>query len=293
MVRCRWCGTVVPVTHDLSTRDLSAGAPSVDVVAHRGFSGPEPEQTRAAYVAAIELARRREVAIGLECDVHLSADSQLVCLHDLDLRRTAGRAEAARDLTIGQLKDVDFGSWHTPEPAAAQRELVTLAELFELVADARAEGVEVSAVVETKHPNPAGLEVEQQLLRLLGEFGWTGPQAPVRVITFNAAAHPVIAQAGVPRSYLIDDPVTNPGGGGLDVSDGSLPPEAVGADAIGASLRLLKSDPDYAARIAANGLAPHVWTVNEPADIDHCLGLGVRAVTSNWPDRVLDALAAG
>lgn len=287
----------------MSDAFLNEASTAVEVVAHRGFSGPEPEQTRAAYVAAIDLARRREVPITLECDVHLSADDELICLHDLDLARTAGRSAAARDLTVGQLKDVDFGCWHTPEPTAAQRELITLNELFELVAAARAEGVDVSVAVETKHPNPAGLDVEQHLRTLLTAYGWLGEDpaaadfqsigaaAPVRLITFYDRAIAAFDGTGLRRSWLVDDPVANPGGGGLDVSDGSLPPAAAGADAIGASLRLLKADPDYARRVTAGGHAPHVWTANEPADIHHCLDLGVGAVTSNWPDRVFDVLA--
>lgn len=288
----------------VSEASANAARPTIEVVAHRGFSGPEPEQTRAAYVAAIDLARRREVPITLECDVHFSADDELICLHDLDLSRTAGRTVAARDLTVGQLKDVDFGGWHTPEPTAAQRELITLPELFDLVAAARTEGVEVSLAVETKHPNPLGLDVEKRLRALLIAYGWLGDDpsapdfarrgaaAPVRLISFYDQALAEFDGTGLRRSWVVDDPVRNPRAGGMDVSDGSTPPGATGADAIGASLRLLKADPGYVRRVLAGGRAPHVWTVNEPADIDHCLDLGVRAVTSDWPDRVFDALAA-
>lgn len=266
------------------------------MVAHRGFSGPEPEQTRAAYVAAIDLARRHEAPITLECDVHLSADDELICLHDLDLARTGGREVAARDLTIARLKDVDFGSWHTPEPTRAQRELLTLAELFDLVAAARADGVEVSLAVETKHPNPAGLEVEQRLRTLLAGYGWLGDDpfgvAPVRMISFFDRAIGALDDTGLHRSWVVSDPASGPGSSGLDVSDGSLPPAAAGADAIGASQRLLKSDPGYARRVIERGHELQAWTTNEPADITYCLDVGARAITSDWPDRVFEVLAA-
>ena len=51
--------------------------------------------TKAAYQAAIEWAYETEIPLGLECDVHFSADDELICLHDLTLDRTStssGRA---------------------------------------------------------------------------------------------------------------------------------------------------------------------------------------------------------
>ena len=54
------------------------------VVAHRGASHENAEHTLGAYIAALEAG-----ADGLECDVRLTADGHLVCVHDRDLRRTA------------------------------------------------------------------------------------------------------------------------------------------------------------------------------------------------------------
>ena len=54
------------------------------VVAHRGASHDNAEHTLGAYVAALD-----DGADGLECDVRLTADGHLVCVHDRDLRRTA------------------------------------------------------------------------------------------------------------------------------------------------------------------------------------------------------------
>ena len=59
------------------------------IVAHRGFSGRQPEMTRAAYRAAIDWSAKTGIELGLECDVHFSADDQLICLHDLSVKRTS------------------------------------------------------------------------------------------------------------------------------------------------------------------------------------------------------------
>ena len=55
------------------------------VIAHRGSSAAVAEHTVGAYRQAIT-----EGADGLECDVRLSADGELVCLHDRTLERTGG-----------------------------------------------------------------------------------------------------------------------------------------------------------------------------------------------------------
>ncbi|WP_278258128.1 glycerophosphodiester phosphodiesterase family protein [Nocardioides convexus] len=56
------------------------------VVAHRGASHEIAEHTLGAYTAALDTG-----AGGLECDVRLTADGHLVCVHDRDLRRTAAK----------------------------------------------------------------------------------------------------------------------------------------------------------------------------------------------------------
>lgn len=245
------------------------------MIAHRGWSGRHPEQSRAAYAAAIDLAARTGRRLGLECDVHLSADDRLVCLHDLDLARTGGLPVAARALTVARLKAVDIGSWKLGADATPdQRELVTLDELLAMVAEARERGVDVSAVVETKHPNPCGTGVERALAALLEERGWVGADAPVRMISFDPAAVHAFATLlpEVPRSQLeFPTPWV----------------DGVQASAIGPWLGMVRRDPGLVRRAHDAGLEVHVWTVDDPADIAFCLELGVDAITSDHPDLVL------
>ena len=88
--------------------------------------------------------------------MHFSADDQLICLHDLSVDRTSTSHGPAYERTLAELQTLDFGSWKVRRPRADQRTLITLAELLELTADARARGVDVSLAIETKHPNPRG-----------------------------------------------------------------------------------------------------------------------------------------
>jgi glycerophosphoryl diester phosphodiesterase len=56
------------------------------IYAHRGSSGNNPEMTRSAYEVAI-----KEGADGFECDVRLSRDGEIVCIHDATTGRIAGK----------------------------------------------------------------------------------------------------------------------------------------------------------------------------------------------------------
>ena len=150
------------------------------LVAHRGFSSRHPEATRAAYQAAIDWAHETEIPLGLECDVHFSADDELICLHDLTLDRTSTSTGPAYERTVAELKLLDFGSWTVPDPRPEQRELITLRELMIMVRDARQDRIPVSIVIETKHPNERGRAVEERVAAMLAEFGWDQPGSPVR-----------------------------------------------------------------------------------------------------------------
>src|SRR5690349_20493734 len=79
------------------------------VVAHRGASYENADHTLGGYVAALDAG-----AEGSECDVRLTADGHLVCVHDRDLRRTAGRRDAISTLELAELEKLDVASWKNP-----------------------------------------------------------------------------------------------------------------------------------------------------------------------------------
>jgi glycerophosphoryl diester phosphodiesterase len=234
--------------------------------------------TRAAYRAAIEWATASGVELGLECDVQFSADDQLVCLHDLNLQRTAGRPDRPVDLTVAQLKRLDFGSWVRMSPDPEERELVTLDELLSMTAEARAAGARVSLAIETKHPNPRALDVEDRLAEMLVERGWHRPGSPVRVITGSVASLDRLALLlpELPKSLLI----------WRDLQrwwDQEVPD---GVSAVGVKLALLRLQPDFARHIREQGREVHVFTVNHPDDVRYCRELGVTAFTTDCPPEV-------
>jgi glycerophosphoryl diester phosphodiesterase len=253
------------------------------LVAHRGFSSRHPEQTRAAYQAAIEWAHETEIPLGLECDVHFSADDELICLHDLTLDRTSTSTGPAFERTVAELKLLDFGSRSVPDPEPEQRELITLRELMIMVRDARQDRIPVNLVIETKHPNQRGRAVEERVAAMLAEFGWDEPGSPAELVSFSIKALRRFGWLlpGLKRTLLVENDLGR-------WRDGKLPD---GVGVIGPELALIKEDPEFVERSRQRGHYVHVWTVNEPDDIRFCRDLGVSTITTDDPDRVAAVLA--
>ncbi|CAL9493307.1 glycerophosphodiester phosphodiesterase [Streptomyces sp. enrichment culture] len=259
----------------------------VQVVAHRGASEDAPEHTLAAYRKAIE-----DGADALECDVRLTADGHLVCVHDRRVNRTSNGRGAVSALELADLAALDFGSWKRgqEEPDWETRpedpedtSVLTLERLLELVADA---GRRVELAIETKHPTRWAGQVEERLLHLLKRFGLDAPASPeesqVRVMSFSARSlHRVRAAAPtLPTVYLMQ--FVSP-----RLRDGRLP---AGVRIAGPSIRIVRSHPSYVERLKRAGHQVHVWTVNEPEDVGLCLDLGVDAIITNRPRAVVDLL---
>ena len=279
---CR-CVTVASPGRDiLAAVSDEVSTPPV-LIAHRGFSSRHPEMSRAAYQAAIDWAYETEIPLGLECDVHFSADDELICLHDLTLDRTSTSSGPAYQRTVAELKQVDFGARWVSDPEPEQRELVTLRELMIMVRDARRDHVPVSLVIETKHPNDRGREVEERVAAMLAEFGWDHRGAPVRLLSFSVKAVRRFGWLlpGLERTLLIEDDLGR-------WREGKLPD---GVRVVGPALALIKEDPEFVKRSLHRGHQVHAWTVNEPDDIRFCRDLGVIGFTTDYPDRVASILA--
>jgi glycerophosphoryl diester phosphodiesterase len=270
-------------------RDTPGPRPTVQVVAHRGASRDAPEHTLAAYRKAIE-----DGADALECDVRLTADGHLVCVHDRRVNRTSNGRGAVSALELAELAALDFGSWRddadpfeAPDhDAAVERgSVLTLERLLELVTETDRR---VDLAIETKHPTRWAGQVEERLLATLERFDLTRPdpndakRPRVRVMSFSARSlRRVHAGApGLPTVFLMTYVTPRH-------RDGRLP---AGVGIAGPSIRMLRANPGYVARAHRAGQGVHVWTVDEPQDVELCVRLGVDAVITNRPREVLAQL---
>lgn len=240
------------------------------VVAHRGASAHEPEQTLAAYQRALA-----DGAGGLECDVRLSADGHLVCVHDRRVDRTSSGRGAVGALSLETLRGLDFG---------AGQGVLTLHALLELIAGSRQAP---TLFVETKHPARAGGNVEAKLITELAARGLTKPREKTRpkvvLMSFSArAVYEFRRRAPLVPTVLLLSSLRLVG------QDGSLPGWV---DIAGPDVELLRHDPDYVRRARAHGHATYCWSVDAPADVRLCRDLGVDYVATDDPGNTARLLA--
>lgn len=269
-------------------RERAGSASRPQVVAHRGASHDHPEHTLGAYLRAIDAG-----ADALECDVRMTADGHLVCVHDRRVDRTSSGRGKVSTLELATLEGLDWASWKLAHDPAAGGEipdrdhgrLLTLRRLLSAVADC---GRWIEVAVETKHPTRYAGLVEQELLDVLEYFGWARPRpgeaSRVRVMSFSPRALQRVraASPGMPLVLLLDRMP-------IRWRDGSLP-RGVGTAGVG--VHLLRRYPEYVVRLHVAGHAVHVWTVDEPDDVVRCLDAGVEAIITNRPDAVLEQLHA-
>lgn len=233
------------------------------VIAHRGSTQSHPEHTLAAYQRAIE-----EGADLLECDVRLTADGHLVCVHDRRIDRTSDGRGVVSAKTLAQLRRWDFGT--------GSESVLRLEELIELVLGADRQ---VGLAIETKHPNRYAGLVEQRALETVRRFGLLPSrfesESRVYLMSFAELALRRWRELapGAPSVFLMERVP-------LRSRKGWLP---FAARAAGPSVEILRQYPDFVGRVHQAGGRVFVWTVDEVADIELCRELGVDAMITNRP----------
>lgn len=258
------------------------------IVAHRGSSATAAEHTLAAYQQAID-----EGADALECDVRLTADGHLVCVHDSRIDRTSDGRGRVSNKTLTQLRGHDFGAQEAEDGESdvgldlgdspfydeEARGILTLDRLLELVSGA---GRPLDVAIETKHPTRYGGFTEQMVVAALQRFGLhefeAGGRSRVRVMSFAAIAMRRMRELApqIPTVYLIDRAP-------LLSRPGYLPQ---GSGIAGPSVDVIRRAPTLVADWHSAGHEVHVWTVDTEADARWCLEVGVDAVITNRPGDV-------
>ena len=115
------------------------------VIAHRGASFHAPENTLSAFRKAMELG-----ADGIETDVQITADGRLVILHNYHVDLTTFETGRVVELTLDQLRQMDFGIRKGPEFAGET--IATLDEALEVVKPMRVVNVELKAPADRSIP---------------------------------------------------------------------------------------------------------------------------------------------
>ena len=239
-------------------------------LAHRGFSGRYPENTRAAFLAAIEAG-----ADGFETDVHLSRDGQLVVLHDPVLGRTCDGSGAVIDKTYQELLRYDFGAWF--DPVFRGERIMLMEELLELVKQHN-----LVLNIEVKNYEVFYDGIEEALITLIRRMGMADA---VFLSSFNhlSMARCKDIDPGIRTGLLYSYPMWRADEYILGTRADNAHPKYL----------CLELEPDLTERLHAQGKGVHTWTVNEEADMHRMIGLGVDSVITNHPDRLKRILEGG
>lgn len=249
----------------LLTMSLTACSRAPLVVAHRGASHDAPENTLAAFRAAIE-----QGADALETDLRLTKDGRIVLLHDAGTKRTAGGpdhkvAETASDV----LRSLEAGGQKIP----------FLEELLDLVPPNRGLFLEIKCKEEILPALEAALRKSGRLrkatligfdLEVMAAAKARLPELPVCWIR-GTAKDPVTKKPLPHRAEWIEA-AKEKRLDGLDVGYEGLTAE-------------------FARAVRASGLALHVWTVDDPAEARRVAALGVDSITTNRPAEIRRSLS--
>jgi glycerophosphoryl diester phosphodiesterase len=164
------------------------------IFAHRGSSAYAPENTLAAFKLAID-----QHADGIELDVKLSADGQVIVMHDDSVDRTTSGTGRVKSLSLLELKKLDAGSKFSP--LFKSEKIPTLAEVFETVGRKIFINVELtnySSPIDDLPDKVASLVMKYSLETtvLLSSFNMIGlirarnllPKIPIGLLTFPGYA---------------------------------------------------------------------------------------------------------
>ena len=251
-------------------------------VGHRGASGERPENTLPSFALALEQGARI-----LETDVHPTRDGAIVIHHDDDVARTTDGQGLVRETSLAELQALDAGARFSPDDGASFPfrgqgvRIPTLEEAFDAFPGARLN-------IEIKEGDAAFVEhvvrtvadagrADRTLLTsandgvmadLLAVLDRTGVPVATGASTGDCIAFVKAAtEGGEPPAHAMALQIPDHFGGRPLVT-----PELLG----------------FAHR---HDVQIHVWTINDPAEIDALLALGVDAVMSDHPSRVVEAIA--
>jgi glycerophosphoryl diester phosphodiesterase len=244
-------------THPLLDRLLARGRRHRPVIgAHRGASARAPENTLAAFGAALE-----DGAELIELDVHLSRDGRLAVIHDEETRRTTGTAGVVAELSMAELRRLDAGR-HKGRHWAGEP-IPELGDVFAAMHGHLLVNVEVKS----------GVAAVPVLAQCVAEHDMADA---VIVSSFDPAVVCAVAALGpsLLAGLLVDRPVPDP---------------VAAARACGAHLLHVKHTYLTAALVDLlhqAGLGALAWTVNAPGEMRRLAALGVDAILSDDPRRL-------
>lgn len=245
------------------------------VIAHRGASMHAPENT----LPAFELAWK-EGADGIECDVRLTSDCEVVCLHDPDMERVADRKLVVEAETLDALLALDVGA--KKGAAFAGTRIPLLSEVMGKVPPGKKLFIEVKAGEAIVTPLLDVIDAASVELKQIALIAFD--QAMVRTLKAKRPDLKVYWLIDVKSNWL--------GRSKLKLAD--VLDSLVELDADGLGLRCHSGiTREMVKAILEADVDLNIWTVDNPVDARRYASFGVTSITTNGPRAMLDAMLGG
>ena len=248
---------------------------NIYVAAHRGWSAKYPENTMAAFRAAAELGVDQ-----IETDIRITADGELVLIHDATVDRTTNGSGLVREKTLAELRALDAGSWKGEEFTGLQ--IPTLKEFMDYMATLP----DMTIDFELKEYPVEGrdaisYEVCDRVMALIDEYGFTDRCV---INTFNAKLHEYIQKKyGSKYRQHVYYPITHMG-------EYSVEPYSYGYCCCMFGEGIMATKEEFAA-MKARGVQPWAGAgVKDAAEVDMAIECGAELITCNNVDVILDLL---
>ena len=235
----------------------------MEVWAHRGASGYMPENTMEAFELAIE-----QKADGIELDVQLSRDGEIMVFHDESVDRVTNSSGLVKDFTSWQLKEIPVKPVNAPGKIYR---IPTLSEVLDLMRH-----TDMKVNIELKNSVFFYEGMEEKVIALVKDLGMK------EQIIYSSFNHYSL------RKIREIDPGAETG---LLMCDGWIDEASygrkVGVNALHPAVYHLQY-PDFAKKCREQGLKLHVWTANQPEHFAMVKAAGADAVITNYPDKARD-----
>ena len=235
------------------------------IFAHRGFSGKYPENTMLAFEKAVEIG-----VDGIELDVHLTKDNEIVIIHDEDIKRTCDGEGLVKDMTLEELRRFDASATFRGQYGFCG--IPTLREYFELVKDTPIiTNIELKTGIYEYHT------IEQRVIDMVREFGLSDK------IIFSSFNHFTVKRCEeiapeIKRGFLTGDWLYDFGKYTAERNVQCCHPWHISLSE------------ETVKEMHEAGCEINTWTVNEYEDIKKLSAWGVDSLIGNFPDRMIEVL---
>ena len=216
-------------------------------IGHRGAKGYVAENTLASFKKALELK-----VDGIELDVHLSSDAEIMVIHDETINRTTNGNGFVKDFTSAELKQ--FG-------------IPTLIEVLDLINQECFVNIEIKDVKTTKL-------VVELIQNYLSKKHWNIEKFIVSSFDWTVLKEISQLNSTIKIGVLTED----------NIDDAVIFAKEIKAFSINLYFKLLTID--IVERIQKEEFQIHTWTVNSLEDITFVKNFGVDAIISDFPDRL-------